>query len=57
MPLTFTGAPQFYGLVMSLSNIFMISLFRSNNRIVIFLKIHIAANMKGTINLLRPHDT
>ena len=57
MQLTFTGAPQFYILVMSLSNILMISLFRSNNRIVIFLKIHIAANMKGTITLLSPHDT
>ena len=57
MPLTFTGAPQFYSLVMSLSKILMISLFRANNRIVIFLKIHIAANMKGTITLLSPHDT
>ena len=47
MPLIFTGDPQFCGFAMSLSNILMISLFRSSNRIVIFLKSHIAANMKG----------
>ena len=31
--------PQFYGLEMSLSNIFMIGLFRSNNTMAIFSKI------------------
>ena len=35
---TLTDYPQFYGLGMSLSNILMIGLFRSNNRIVNFSK-------------------
>ena len=35
MPFTLTDNPQFYSLEVSLSNILMISLFRSNNRIVL----------------------
>ena len=35
---TLTDDLQFYGLEVSLSNILMIGLFRSNNRIVIFSK-------------------
>ena len=38
MPFTLTDDPQFYGLEMSLSNILMIGLLRSNNRMVIFSK-------------------
>ena len=38
MPFTLTDDPQFYGLEMSLSNILMIGLFRSNSRMVIFSK-------------------
>ena len=38
MSFTLTENPQFYGLEKSLSNILMIYLFRSNNRMVIFLK-------------------
>ena len=34
MPFTLTDNPQFYSLEVSLSNILMISLFRSNNRII-----------------------
>ena len=37
MPFTLTDDPQFYGL-MSCNNIFMIGLFRSNNRMVISSK-------------------
>ena len=36
MPLTLTDDPHFYGLEILLSNILMIGLFRSNNRMVIF---------------------
>ena len=39
MPFTLIDNPQFYCLEMSLSNILMIGLFRSNNRMVIFSKI------------------
>ena len=38
MSFTLTDDPQFYGVDMSLSNIPMIGLFRSNNRMVIFSK-------------------
>ena len=39
MPSTLTGdSPHLYGLEMSLSNILMIGLFHSNNRMVIFSK-------------------
>ena len=48
MPFTLTDNPQFYGLQMSLSNVLMIGMFRSNNRMVIFSKTekqnHITAN-------------
>ena len=36
MPLTLTDDPHFYGLEILLSNILMIGLFLSNNRMVIF---------------------
>ena len=36
MPFTLTDNLQFYGLEMSLSNILMVGLFRSNYRMVIF---------------------
>ena len=36
MPFTFTGDPHLSGLEMSLSNILLIGLFCSNNRMVIF---------------------
>ena len=39
MPFTLIDNPQFYCLEMSLSNILMIGLFRSNNRMIIFSKI------------------
>ena len=35
---TLTDDPQFYGLEVSLNNILMVGLFRSNNRMVIFSK-------------------
>ena len=38
MPFTLTDDPHFYGLKMSLSNIWMIGLFCSNNKMVIFFK-------------------
>ena len=38
MPFTLTDNPHLYGLEMSLSNILMIGLFRSNNKMVIFSK-------------------
>ena len=38
IPFTLTDDLQFYGLEMSLSNILMIGLFHSNNRMVIFSK-------------------
>ena len=38
MPFTLTDHQQFYCLEMSISNILMIDLFRSNNRMVIFSK-------------------
>ena len=38
MPFTLTEDVQFYGLKMSLGNILMIILFRTNNKVVFFLK-------------------
>ena len=35
---TLTDDPQFYGLEVSLNNILMVDLFRSNNRMIIFSK-------------------
>ena len=43
-----TDNPQFYGLGETLSNILVIGLFHSDNRMVVFFKtkkIHITANM------------
>ena len=38
MPFSLTDDPQFHGLEMSLSNVLMIGLFPSNNRVAIFSK-------------------
>ena len=38
MPFTLADNLQFYGLEMSLRNVLMIDMFRSNNRMVIFSK-------------------
>ena len=46
MSFTLTEDPQFYGLEMSLSNILIIGLFRSNNRMVIFSKTEKKYNSK-----------
>ena len=52
--------PQFYGLEVSLSNIFISGLFCSNNRMEFFSKTerkNITANIKGTIRLCRSRET
>ena len=56
MPFSLTDDPQFHGLEMSLSNVLMIGLFPSNNRVAIFSKTEkktlITVTTSGTI---RPH--
>ena len=57
---TLTDDPEFYGLELSLNNILMVGLFRSNNRMVIFSKTeksHITTNTKGTTHLWRQHKS
>ena len=44
MPFTLTDDPYLHGLEISLSNILMIGLFRSNKRMVIFSKTKIHTN-------------
>ena len=55
MPFIFTDDPHFYVLEMSLSNILMIGLFRSNNRMVIFSKTEKRSYHSKQLHLRRLH--
>ena len=55
MPFIFTDDPHFYVLEMSLSNILMIDLFRSNYRMVIFSKTEKRSYHSKQLHLRRPH--